>query len=126
MRAKAARDWCAGETAIVVVRLDHRSHPRHADPAFRLGFARLVTHYWRHRAWLENEVLLREVGRLADKPAVLIHGRLDFGSPLVTAWSLAQAWPGSELVIVDEAGHDGRDPGISECIVKATDRFATG
>jgi len=27
-------------------------------------------------------------------------------APLITAWELAQAWPNSELVIVNNAGHD--------------------
>ena len=52
-----------------------------------------------------------------------IHGRLDLGSPLETAWRLNRAWPGSELQIVSGAGHDGRDPGMSEAIVAALDRF---
>jgi proline iminopeptidase len=91
-----------------------------------LGFARLVTHYWRHNAWLEDGVLLRDVSRLSGIPAILIHGRLDIGSPLMSPWQLTRHWPGSELVIMGEAGHDPRDPGMSESIVTATDRFATG
>ncbi|MCX5497676.1 prolyl aminopeptidase [Kaistia dalseonensis] len=120
---KAARDWCDWEMAIVAVRSDHTPHPRYLDPAFRLGFARLVTHYWRHRGWLAEDQLLHGVGRLAGIPGVLIHGRLDIGGPLVTPWQLAQHWPGSELVIVDTAGHDARDPGMAESIAAATDRF---
>ena len=121
---KAARDWCDWEMAIVAVQPNHTPNPRYARPEFRLTFARIVTHYWRHNAWLEDGKLLREVGRLAGIPGVLIHGRLDFGSPLITAWNLARDWPGSELVIVDDAGHDGRDPGMAESLVAATDRFA--
>ena len=115
---KAARDWCDWEMAIA------KPHPRYDRPVFRLTFARIVTHYWRHNAWLDEGILLREVGRLAGIPGVLIHGRLDFGSPLITAWNLSRSWPGSELVVVNEAGHDGRDPGIVESVVAATDRYA--
>ena len=39
---------------------------------------------------------------------------------------LMQHWPGSELVIVGGAGHDARDPGMSEAVVAATNRFAVG
>ena len=122
---KAARDWCDWENAIVAVHPNHVPHPRYAQPEFRLCFARLVTHYWRRAAWLEDGVLLREVGRLKNIPAVLVHGRLDFGTPLETAWKLHRAWPGSELVVVSEAGHDGRDPGLGEALVAALDRFAS-
>jgi len=121
---KAARDWCDWEMAVVAVHPNHMPNPRYERPDFRLAFARIVTHYWRHNAWLEDGVLLREVGRLSGIPGVLIHGRLDFGSPLVTAWQLARNWPGSELVIVDDAGHEARDPGMAESVVAATDRFA--
>lgn len=121
---KAARDWCDWEMAIVAVRANHVPHPRYARPEFRLAFARLVTHYWRHGAWLEGGVLLREAHYLARIPAVLVHGRLDFGSPLETAWELHRNWPGSELVVVNEAGHDGRDPGLMDNVIAALDRFA--
>jgi len=122
---KAAKDWCDWEMALVDVHPDHKPHPRYERPEFRLMFARLVTHYWHHKAWLEDGILLREVGRLAGIPGIMIHGRLDLASPLTTAWELAQAWPGSELLIVRGAGHDSRDPGMSESIVAATGRFAT-
>ncbi|MFC3125273.1 prolyl aminopeptidase [Pseudoroseomonas globiformis] len=124
VRMKAAQDWCDWETAIVDVTASHKPHPRYADPAFRLAFARLVTHYWRHAAWLEDGILLRRMPELAMLRGTLIHGRLDFGSPLATAWHLAQAWQGSELVVVDEAGHDARDPGMADHIVAAIRRLA--
>ena len=120
---KAARDWCDWEMALVAVHPNHMPHPRYEQSAFRLGFARMVTHYFRHHAWLEDGILLREANRLSGIPGILIHGRLDLGCPLITAWRLTQNWPGSELVVVSEAGHDARDPGMSESIVAATDRF---
>jgi len=122
--AKAASDWCEWENAIVAGTPGHKPHPRCADPKFRLGFARMVTHYWRHRAWLEDGVLLKNSGRIAHIPAVLMHGRLDLSCPLQAAWALAKAWPASELVILAAAGHDGRDPGAGEALLAATDRFA--
>ena len=66
---------------------------------------------------------MRRVNRLSGVPSVLIHGRY-LCSPLVTPWRLAQNWPGSELVIVSEAGHDARELAMSESIVAATDHFA--
>jgi proline iminopeptidase len=70
-------------------------------------------------------MLLRQAHVLAHIPGILVHGRLDLGSPLVTAWELAQAWPKSELVIMNGAGHSATDPGMSEALIAATDRFAT-
>ena len=82
-----------------------------------------MTHYWRHNAWLEDGILVREAKRLVGIPSVLIHSRWDLCSPLITPWRLAQNWPGSKLVLVGAAGHDARDPGMSESIVAATDHF---
>jgi len=86
--------------------------------------ARIVTHYFRHDAWLEDGILLREADALDGIPGVMVHGRLDLGSPLVTAWELARAWPDAELVIVGGAGHSAADPGMGEAAIAATDRFA--
>jgi proline iminopeptidase len=126
IHAKAARDWCDWEIAIVASHPDEKPNPRYDNATFRLGFARLVTHYWRHHAWLEDGILVREAKRLSSIPGVLIHGRQDLCNPLITPWRLAQNWPGSELILVDEAGHDAGHPGMSEAIVAATDRLARG
>ena len=124
IRTKAAQDWCAWEAALVSVDPDAAPETRRLQPAFQLAFARIVTHYFHHSAWLEDGVLLRRASTLARIPGILVHGRLDLGSPLVTAWELAQAWPSSELVVVGGAGHSSTDPGMSEALVAATDRFA--
>jgi proline iminopeptidase len=53
---------------------------------------------------------------------VLIHGRLDLGGPLLTAWELAKAWPSSELIILDNAGHMSTE--LGDHVTAATNRFA--
>ena len=52
VRDHAAREWCSWEDAHVSLTPGHLPNPRYADPEFRLRFARLVTHYWRHAAFL--------------------------------------------------------------------------
>jgi proline iminopeptidase len=123
VRDRAAADWCAWEAAVVALDPRQAPSPRWADPRFRLGFARLVTHVWRHAAWLEEEALLRGMGRLAGIPGVLVHGRLDLGSPIGTAWALHRAWPGSNLVAVGGAGHDAGEPGMAEALAAAVARL---
>jgi proline iminopeptidase len=46
-------------------------------------------------------------GKLAGIPGILIQGRNDLGGPAITAWELARAWPGAELVVVEDSGHTG-------------------
>jgi proline iminopeptidase len=81
--------------------------PRYRDPTFRMVFARLVTHYWSHGCFLTDDQVLSDMSRLADIPGVLVHGRHDVSSPLDTAWRLHRAWPASNLVVLDDAGHGG-------------------
>ena len=95
--------------------------PRYADPEFRLVFARLVTHYWSHGCFLADGEVLTGLHRLAGIPAVLIHGRWDVSSPLDTAWTLHRAWPGSQLVVLEAAGHGGY--GFPEAMAAALNGF---
>lgn len=124
VREKAARDWCMWEDTHVATVRDHRPDPRYADPAFRMLFARLVTHYWRHAAWLEDGALLAGAGRLSGIPGVLVHGRRDVSSPPDIPWQLAQAWPDSTLILIDEAGHGAGHSDMAGALVTATDRFS--
>ncbi|WP_027133823.1 prolyl aminopeptidase [Geminicoccus roseus] len=124
VRARAAENWHAWEAAPLSVRPDARYPARWLDPAYRMARARIITHYFHHGAWFEEGGLLREAHRLAGIPGVLVQGRLDLEAPLTTAWELAQAWPGSELVVVPDAGHSPAEPGMAGAILAATARFA--
>lgn len=65
---RAARAWCAWEDAHVSLTPGHQPNPQYEDPEFRLRFARLVTHYWRHFAFLEEDQLLRDAATLNGIP----------------------------------------------------------
>jgi proline iminopeptidase len=121
VREQAARDWCAWEEALVSVESGGVPNARYKDAHFRLGFARLVAHYFSHSAWFGETELLEGAEVLAGIPGVLIHGRLDIGGPLMAPWLLHRAWPGSELIIVEHAGHTSGS--LSEHVIEATDRF---
>jgi proline iminopeptidase len=107
VRERAAREWCRWEDTHVSLAPHHRPNPRFDDPDFRYLFARLVTHYWRHHAFLDDGRLIRDATALDAVPGVLIHGRYDVSGPLETAWRLHGRWSASELRIVDDAGHGG-------------------
>ena len=123
VRAHAAREWCAWEDAHVSLTPGHVPSPRYEDPEFRLGFARLVTHYWRNAAFLEEDQLLRDAPTLDGIPGVLVHGRYDVSSPLETAWRLSQRWTTSQLHVLADAGHGDGDS-LTSVIVEALARYA--
>jgi proline iminopeptidase len=123
VRDDAARDWCAWEDAHVSLAPGHRPNPRYDDGAFRLRFARLVTHYWRHAAFLEEDQLLRDASLLDGIPGVLVHGRYDVSGPLETPWRLSRRWATSELRVIADAGHGGGDT-FDAAIIDALGRLA--
>jgi proline iminopeptidase len=115
---QAARRWCEWEETAVGL----GPQARYQDGRFRMAFARIVTAYFSNQAWLADGELLAGAQRLRDIPGVLIHGRLDIASPLLTAWELAQAWPAADLVVVDGEGHAGEL--MASRVLEATARFA--
>lgn len=118
---EAAVAWCAWEDSHVSLTPGHEPNKRFLDPEYRLRFARLVTHYWRHAAFLEDNQLLENAGRLNGIPGVLLHGAYDVSSPSETAWQLHQRWPGSSLQIVADAGHGSGS--MPELVTAALDRL---
>ncbi len=109
VRDHAAREWCAWEDAHVSLAPDHVRNPHYDDPEFRLRFARLVTHYWRHAAFIDDGQLLRDAHVLNGIPGVLISGRFDVSGPLETAWRLSHVWTSSRLEVIGDTGHGGSD-----------------
>jgi proline iminopeptidase len=122
VREKAAHDWCTWEDQVLSNEPGWKPSPRFDDPAFRMAFARIVSHYFHHDAWLADGQILRDASRLAGIPGVLVHGRFDLGGPADTAWQLTKAWPDAELHLVS-TGHAGGDE-MTMRILEATNRFA--
>jgi proline iminopeptidase len=125
VRARATAEWLAWEDT--VISLEPHGRPNaYSDkpPDGQLAFVRICTHYFSHGAWLEEGVLLREAHRLAGIPGVIIHGRLDLGSPVGTAWELSRAWRDAKLVVVGDSGHTGSDSMRAEALA-ATEGFKT-
>ncbi len=124
VREKAAADWCAWEDAVLSMEGMGTPYTDRVDDA-RLAFVRICAHYFAHGAWLEESALIRDAHRLAGIPGVLIHGRLDMGGPLTTAWELSRAWPDAELHVVEAAGHLGGGE-TRALVLSALARFANG
>src|SRR5262249_41673564 len=118
----AAAAWCAWEDTHIATSPGHRPSPGYADPAFRLCFARLVTHYWGNDCFLDDGQLQRDAHRLAGIPGLMVHGRLDISSPLDTAWEFSKVWTDAKLVVIEAEGHAGGAE-MREVVVAATDRF---
>ncbi|MDO4241903.1 MAG: prolyl aminopeptidase [Microbacteriaceae bacterium] len=117
--------WSAWESATVRLYIDEAEvQQTREDAAWSVAFARIENHYFSHGGWFEDGQLLRDAGKLADIPTVIVQGRYDVCTPARTAWELSKAMPHAELVMVPDAGHSASEPGIVDALVRATDRFA--
>jgi proline iminopeptidase len=120
----AALAWCEWEDAHVSIAMGSGPGLRDEDPAFRLTFARLVTHYWGNAGFLEDGQLMRDAERIAHIPTFMTHGRRDISGPVDVPYALAQALPGAELFISETDGHGG--PHMTDWMTSVLDRLATG
>ena len=122
VRENAALQWCRWEDVHVSLMPGWTPSVRYQNPDFRRVMTRLVTHYWGNDCFLAPNQILDGMDRLAEIPAILVHGRYDISGPLDTAWAIHRRWPGSELVVLDGAGHGGS--GFNEAIVEALNSLA--
>lgn len=110
VRSRAASCWRTWEDVVLSLEPTAKPPVRSEEPDDDvLAFVRICAHYYSHAGWLDENAVINDAGKLARIPGVLIHGRLDLSCPVDTAWELARAWPGAELLIDDHSGHRGSD-----------------
>lgn len=124
VREQAADDWCAWEDALLSNEFQGKSGVFVTVPLrARLALVRICAHYNANYLFLEDNELIRNAGRLAGIPGVMVHGRMDMNGPLEGPWELARAWPDVELLVAEDAGH--LDSEIKRGYVReAVNRFA--
>lgn len=120
---RAARAWCAWEDRLATLTGPVRPHPRTSDPVRRLGFARLVTHYFGNYAFMADDAIVGNLDRLAGIPVHLLRGRLDIASPLRSAYEVAQQLPDATFEIVEADAHGAGNDTVKR-LVAALDGFA--
>ncbi len=119
----AAHAWSRYESACSTLLPDPGLVAQSDADAAALAIARIEAHYFTHRFFLSADSLLQGVERLRQIPCCIVQGRYDIVCPTRTADELHRAWPEAEYVIVPDAGHSAREPGIARELVTATDRF---
>ncbi len=121
----AAIAWTTWEASTLTLLPDPELVASMAEPTAAVAFARIENHYFMHGGWLREGQLIEDVGAIRGIPAVIVQGRYDVCTPIMTAWDLHRAWPEAEFVVVPDASHSATEPGIARALRAATDRFAT-
>ena len=76
-------------------------------------------HYIRNDFFLQPDQLLRGASKLKGIPGVMVQGRYDLLCPPKSAYALHEAWPGSRLQIMEDAGHCMSEPGVAAAMADA-------
>ena len=119
----AAHAWSRYESSCSTLLPDPELVAHFDEDVVALAIARIEAHYFVHRVFMAEGELLSGVARVRHIPGIIIQGRYDAVCPVLTADELHRAWPEAEYVVVPDAGHSAREPGIARELVAATDRF---
>ncbi len=120
----AAVAWSQWEAATTTLLADEAKIDEMADPHDAVAFARIENHYFVNGGWFRPEQLIADAVHIRHIPTVIVQGRYDMCTPMMTAHALSQAMPEAEFVVVPDAGHSAFEPGIRRALRAATDRFA--
>jgi len=122
---KLARHWSVWEGATSSLLEDHERERAFAADDFAIALAKIETHYFVNRGFFKSEdQLLAGINRIRQIPTVIVQGRYDVVCPPVTAFELAERWPGVDLRMVSDAGHSAFEPGIAAELIAATNCLA--
>lgn len=123
VRVAAARAWGAWEGGALTLVESPETEAEFSAPEIAVSLARIEAHYFRNDVFLESNQLLRDVAKIRDIPATIVHGRYDIICPAKSAVDLHEAWPEADFHIV-LSGHAASEPAIVDKLVEATDKLA--
>jgi len=124
VRMAAAKTWSLWEGQCLALQPNPEAISHFVDPFFAISLARTECHYFVNRCFLKPNQILTDLPKIQHLPGIIIHGRYDMVCTLDNAWLLHQAWSGSELNIVRDAGHSASEPGTTSALVEATQTMA--
>lgn len=103
-----------------ILTLEPQPEESELDIEREINSAKLMLHYMVNNFFLEQDEILKpeNIEKMKSIPIVIINGRYDMVTPMVSAWRLHKALPQSKLEIVTLAGHHGSDPAMDEVLRK--------
>jgi proline iminopeptidase len=119
----AAHRWSRYESSCSTLLPDAGLVSHFDEDPVALAIARIEAHYFVNRIFLPDDALLGGLGRIRHLPCTIVQGRYDLVCPIFSADELHRAWPEAEYIVVGDAGHSAREPGIARELVAAMDRF---
>jgi proline iminopeptidase len=119
----AAHSWSRYESSCSTLLPDPDLVAHFDEDAVALAIARIEAHYFVNHIFLRDNALLADIDRIRHLPCTVVQGRYDAVCPIMSADDLHRAWPEADYIVVPDAGHSAREPGIARQLVAATNRF---
>jgi len=119
----AAHSWSRYESSCSTLLPDPDLVAHFDEDAVALAIARIEAHYFANHIFLRDNALLADIDRIRHLPCTVVQGRYDAVCPIMSADDLHRAWPEADYIVVPDAGHSAREPGIARQLVAATNRF---
>ncbi|MCK5336825.1 MAG: prolyl aminopeptidase [Gammaproteobacteria bacterium] len=123
-KMRAAEAWSVWEGRTACLQTNDAVVDYFSDPHVALSVARIEAHYFVNNSFLQPNQILNNADKLKEIPGYIVHGRYDVICPAQQAWALHQAWPESELNMIEDAGHAVSEPGITQRLVEIMDELA--
>lgn len=79
----------------------------------------MEAHYFQNECFMKPDALLTNAKRLNGIPGLIVQSRYDLLCSPSTAHALSSVWQGSEVRIVEAAGHSLYDSGVRDAVVAA-------
>jgi len=124
-RMAAAKAWSIWEGRMATLQPNHKLIEHFTDPRTALSLAKIEAHYFKHRCFVEDNQIIKNIDKIQDIPGIIVHGRYDMICPLDNAYTLHKAWPISQLHIIRDAGHSAGEAGNIDALIRATRSMAS-
>jgi proline iminopeptidase len=113
---KYAAEWNLWESSTVSLGYDWLSTERQvlssdkSQQDFNLAIARMESHYFLHGCFVEENYILKNIGKIKHIPAYVVQGRFDLCTPPASALDLAKAYGEKLSLQIVRAGHLRSEP----------------
>lgn len=120
-----AKAWGLWEAECSTLEINPDNEKKFTNPHLALSLAAIETHYFVNNLFIEENVILKNMSKIAHIPAIIIHGRYDMVCTIDNSYALSQVWPEAKLEIIRHAGHSAMEPAITCALVRATNELAS-
>lgn len=120
----AIKAWCLWEARISRLHCQFDEEKLVPNIHEAISLALLECHFIKHQCFIPKDYILKNIYKIQQLPATIIHGRYDCVCKIEAAYALSKAWQNSILNIVPESGHSAGETLITQALCTASQAMA--